>query len=71
MSQAEKPMTPLQALDLISNNIARLTGTRNDHAILLRAEQVIRETLIKSGNGPRAVESDEKQEGEPIPAGNA
>ena len=62
-------MTPLQALELISKNIARLTGSRNDHAVLMRAEAVIREALMKVGNGPHAVEMQEDTK-MPAPANN-
>lgn len=49
-------MNPMQAMDLISKNLARLSGTREDHAILMQAEGIVRQAVMKAGN-VKAVES--------------
>lgn len=71
MEKAQAPMTPHQALDLISQNIARLSGSRQDHAILMNAEFIVRQAL---GNAPAVQAVPAETEGaklESVPSGNA
>lgn len=67
--KAQPTMSPLQALDLLSANIGRLSGTREDHAVLLRAEGIVREALLKLGNGPAEGpgKEDKEVDGTPMP----
>jgi hypothetical protein len=60
-------MTPMQAMDMISKNIARLSGTREDHAILMQAETIVKAALMKSGNVPPVAPAPEVKGVEPVP----
>lgn len=62
----QKPMTPIEAFNLLSANIARLSGTRQDHAILMQAEWIVRQAL---GNAQPAASEEQKTEASPV--GNA
>lgn len=70
-------MNPLEAMDLLSRNIARLSGTREDHAILQQAEQVVRVAVMKSMGNVKAVGGGKKNKDAPTekesngPSGNA
>ena len=39
-------MTPIQALDLLAQQIGRMTGSRNDHMTLMSAENVLRGFIL-------------------------
>lgn len=58
-------MNPLEAMDLISRNIARLSGTREDHQILQQAESVVRAAVMKSMGNVKAVGGGKKSKDAP------
>jgi len=57
-------MNPMQALQLIDDNLGRLSGTRKDHMILQQAVEVIRALVMKSGNVPPVAPAPEAKDDE-------
>lgn len=56
MSEEQKPqqqkeisqLSPIEALDFLSTNLAQLVGKRQDHVLLLQAEKIVRDALTSS-----------------------
>lgn len=61
-------MNPIKALQLIDDNLGRLSGSRKDHMILQQAVEVIRAVVLKSGNVPPVAPAPEAKDAEPVPS---
>lgn len=64
-------MKPIEALNLISQQLSRMSGTRQDHATLLQAEAVLREVVLMAGNDRTGTQKERDTTKETVPLSNA